>query len=247
MRRVKTIAGAELSTKLLITPATVVLNVLVFVITAVQGRGIDTNFASPLYQEWALFPPSVADGESWRLLTSGFLHAGPMHLALNMLALWLIGRELEPVLGRLRYTGIYLLSLLGGSTAAYLIGETCVPTVGASGAVFGLMGGLLAVLVRLKLSLAPALTTIGLNVVISFVVPNISIEGHLGGLVIGGLLTVGMVYPPAKQRNAWQLSAVIAVVVVLAVLVMARNGYLADATVLIQPIGNGDYECVVRR
>lgn len=247
VRRVRTIAGAELNTKLVVTPALVGLNVLVFVVTALQAQGIGTNYTSQLFHSWSLFPPSVAGGEWWRLFTAGFLHFGPAHLALNMLALWLLGRELEPVLGRLRYVGVYVMALLGGSAAAYMFGTICGETAGASGAVFGLMGGLLAVLLRLKLSLTPALTTIGINVLISVLVPGISLLGHLGGLVVGGLLTAGMVYPPAKQRNAWQLSAVAVILVVLAIVVVTRNSALVDQNITVVQTGDGDNVCWVRR
>ncbi|GLZ32671.1 rhomboid family intramembrane serine protease [Lentzea sp. NBRC 105346] len=246
VRRKVTIAGAELKRTVVVTPALVVVNVLVFIVTVFQAKSLNGNYAAQLSQDWSLYPPLVADGEWWRLVTSGFLHDGPAHLALNMLALWLLGRELEPVLGRLRYTGVYLVSLLGGSAAAYMFGQSCIPVVGASGAVFGLMGGLLAVLLRLKLSLSPVLTTIGLNVLISVVVPKISLLGHLGGLVIGGLLTAGMVYPPSKNRNAWQVSAVIAAVVLLAGVIVLRNGQLAGVDVFAVELSNGDIGCVER-
>ena len=152
VRRVRTIAGAELTGTLLVTPALIALNVLVFVLTAVQAKSISRNYARrSCSTTWSMMPDEVAAGEWWRLFTSGFLHFGPAHLALNMMALWLLGRELEPVLGRLRFTVVYLMSLLGGGTTVYLFGELCSEVAGASGAVFGLMGGLLAVLLRLKL------------------------------------------------------------------------------------------------
>jgi membrane associated rhomboid family serine protease len=245
VRRPRTIAGAELNTKLLITPALIAINVLVFGVTAIQGKGLSRNFNSELFSDWSLLPTAIANGEWWRIFTSGFLHFGPAHLALNMLALWMLGRELEPVLGRLRYIGVYLMALLGGSAAAYLLGSVCTETAGASGAVFGLMGGLLAVLLRLKLSLTPVLTTIGINVLISIIVPGISLLGHLGGLVVGGLLTAGMVDPPAQQRNKWQLAALIALLVLIATVVVMRNNALADATVTVVPTGDGNFVCQV--
>lgn len=104
------------------------------------------------------------------------------------------------MLGRVRFLVVYLVSLLGGSLVVFAFtANQTTPTAGASGAVFGLMGGLAVVLMRLRLSPRPALTIIVLNVIISFAVPNISILGHLGGLAFGTALTAAMVYTPKKR------------------------------------------------
>ena len=91
-------------------------------------------------------PGQVRDGEWWRLLTAGFLHIGPIHLLFNMLALWVLGRDMEAVLGHGRFLAVYLISLLGGSAAVMLFYAPSSEVAGASGAVFGLMGGLAVVL-----------------------------------------------------------------------------------------------------
>jgi membrane associated rhomboid family serine protease len=191
-----------------VVPALIAINVVIFLITVVQDRGLLGNADAELFQDWGLRPTAVADGEWWRLFTSGFLHFGPIHLALNMIALWVIGRDLEQVLGRTRFLVVYLVSMLGGSLAVFLVsmlggdlavflraGENSL-TAGASGAVFGLMGGLAVVLLRMRRSPGPALTIILLNVVISFALPSISILGHLGGLVFGTAVTAGLLYAP---------------------------------------------------
>ena len=130
-------------------------------------------------------PVDVADGEWWRLVTAGFLHIGPLHIAFNMYALWVLGRDLEIVLGRARFLALYLISLLGGSAAVVLFANPEQYVAGASGAVFGLMSGLLLVLLRLKRPYGQVVAVIVLNLVISQVVPGISIAGHVGGLVVG--------------------------------------------------------------
>ena len=183
-----------------VTPILIAINVAIFVFTVVQAGSASNNSEAPLFGQWALQPAAVTQGAWWQLVTSGFLHIGPLHLAFNMIALWVIGRDLERVLGRVRYLVVYLVSLLGGSLVVYLFANPMSDTAGASGAVFGLMGGLAVVLMRLRLSPRPALTIIVLNVAISFVVPNISILGHLGGLAFGTALTAAMLYGPQLRR-----------------------------------------------
>ena len=147
------------------------------------GAGADSG---SLTDDGGVSQALVADGEYWRLLTAGFLHAGPFHLLTNMLALWILGSMVEPALGRLRFGLIYFVSLLCGSFGALLLSPDAL-TVGASGAVFGLMGAA-AVLARnrgFSLMESGLGLWIGLNLLITFAIPNISIGGHIGGLVGG--------------------------------------------------------------
>jgi membrane associated rhomboid family serine protease len=220
--RAATVAGAEPSDRAVVVPGLIAINVLIFAVTVVQALSLDRNFDALLFRQWALRPTAVADGAWWRLLTSGFLHIGPIHLAFNMIALWVIGRDLEQVLGRTRFLVVYLTSLLGGALAVFLFSNPYVPVAGASGAVFGLMGGLAVVLLRLRRSPRPALTIILLNVVISFVVPGISILGHLGGLVFGAAVTAGLVYAPRDRRTAVQAVTVLGLLALILVGVVAR-------------------------
>ncbi|MBO0848315.1 MAG: rhomboid family intramembrane serine protease [Pseudonocardia sp.] len=217
-----TIAGAAPTGRPLMVPGLIAVNVLIFILTVAEAGSVTGNAGSSLFSEWSLRPDSVANGEWWRLITAGFLHFGPLHLAFNMLALWVIGRDLELVLGRIRFLAVYLVGLLGGSAAALLFSGLDAETAGASGAVFGLMGGLAVVLRRLRHSPAPALTLIAVNIVISFVVPNISIAGHIGGLVAGGLATAAMVYAPGHYRNQWQAALTVALVVLLVLAMSLR-------------------------
>ena len=218
-----TVAGARQRSRDLVVPTLIALNVLVFVVTVVQAGSLGGNAAAPLFMQWALAPLTVADGQLWRLVTSGFLHFGPLHLAFNMLALWIIGRDLETVLGRGRFVTVYLVSLLGGSATVFLLENMRSLTAGASGAVYGLMGGLVVVLVRLRRSPGAVLGIIAINVVITFTLPGISIYGHLGGLVFGTAATVAMVYAPPPRRVPVQVGAVVALIALVGAMILVSD------------------------
>ena len=198
VRQVRNVAGAVTTQRAvpLVTYILMAVNVGIFLITAAQSRSIMQNQAgSKLFADWALFPPAVVDGQIVRVLGSGFLHFGIIHLAVNMFALWVIGRDTELVLGRARYACVYFASLLGGSAAVMLFQLGAV-TAGASGAVFGLMGAQAVILLRLRRSPAPVISVIAINVIISITIPGISLWGHLGGLVAGAAATAGILYGP---------------------------------------------------
>ena len=148
---------------------------------------------SQLISDGAVSRPAIADGEIWRLITAGFLHAGLLHLMFNAFALWVLGSMLEPAIGRLRFVVIYFVSLLAGSFGALLV-EPNALTVGASGAVFGLMGA--AIVVMRNRGINPMESGIGLwlgiNLVFTFAIPGISIGGHIGGLLGGALAALVM-------------------------------------------------------
>ncbi len=197
--RARAVSRSEPTGRQFVVPGLIVINIVIFAITVVQAGSVAHNEDALLFQQWALQRYAFLDGAWWQMLTSGFLHIGPVHLAFNMIALWVIGRDLEQVLGSLRFLTVYLVSLLGGSLVVLLLENPVSRTAGASGAVFGLMGGLAIVLMKLRLSPRPALTIILLNVVISFVLPNISILGHLGGLAFGAAVTAAMLYAPDRR------------------------------------------------
>jgi len=155
----------------------------------------------------------VAEGEWYRIVTSGFLHANLVHVGFNMYLLYLLGMLLEPAMGRLRFALVYFFSLLAGSFGALLVDPNSL-TVGASGAVFGLMGA--AVVVSRSRGQRLFDTGLGglilLNLVFTFVIPGISVGGHVGGLV-GGLLSTWLLLElPARLRS---VPAVMPVLVVL--------------------------------
>ena len=169
----------------LVTKALIALNVAVYL--AELGQGGDVNgFGSSIFNHGYLRAQEVASGDWWRLLTAAFLHYGPFHLGLNMLALWWFGAPLEEALGRGRYLLLYLVSGLAGSAGALLLSPN-VATVGASGAIFGILGAALVLERQGTPVFGGALTLIVINLVFTFSVGNISVGGHLGGLA-GGIL-----------------------------------------------------------
>ncbi|HSV67654.1 MAG TPA: rhomboid family intramembrane serine protease [Mycobacteriales bacterium] len=190
----------------LVTTVLVALNVAAYVLTAFSSPdGFLHNDSSTIFERLALWPPAIGGRhEYWRLGTSMFLHIGPWHLLVNMLALGMVGAQLEPVFGRGRYLALYLLAGLGGSVAVYLFGSPCTVTAGASGALFGLFGALLVVVRRLRYDARPILAVIVIILLITFTIPNISKLGHVGGLVTGVLAAVVIVYAPKGNRVVTQ-------------------------------------------
>jgi membrane associated rhomboid family serine protease len=154
----------------------------------------------------------VSQGEYWRLLTGGFLHdvSNPLHIGFNMYLLWWLGRMLEPALGHVRFTALYLASLLAGSFGAILVEPTS-PTIGASGAVFGLMGA--AFIMQRARGINPFQSGIAvliiMNLVLQFVIPGVSWGAHVGGLIGGGL--AGWAMDKISARRVAGLVAPIAV------------------------------------
>jgi membrane associated rhomboid family serine protease len=224
VRRPRTrFGGLQRSATPVVTYALIAINVAVFIAQMASG-----NFE----KELSLWPPAVADGQLYRLATSAFLHYGATHLLFNMWALYVVGPPLEMWLGRLRFGALYALSGLGGSVLVYLISPLNTATAGASGAIFGLFGATFVVAKRLTLDVRWVVTVIVANLVFTFVIPaissqQISWQGHVGGLVTGGLVAAAYVYPPRERRNLVQAAATILVVGVFAVLVWWRTADLA--------------------
>jgi membrane associated rhomboid family serine protease len=178
---------------LLATKILIAVNVLVYLVTVAQGAGINSP-GGALFNRFALYGPLVAHGDWWRLATAAFLHASILHIAFNMLALWWIGGPLEAAIGHWRYLVIYAVSGLAGSAGALVAAPQAV-TVGASGAIFGLLGAMLVIQWQQTGTIAgPALTLVLINLAITFAVPNISYGGHLGGLIGGGLATLALTH-----------------------------------------------------
>jgi membrane associated rhomboid family serine protease len=162
----------------------------------------------------------VAGGAVWRLLTTGFLHGSPVHLAVNMFSLWVLGRPLEAALGRLRFVGLYLTGLLGSSAVAYLLTPPYQPVVGASGAIFALLGAMFVLGRRLGIDVRSLSGVLIINLAISFLVPNISWQAHLGGLATGALVGAGLLVAGQQRRPLPGLAGYV-VALVLAVAVVA--------------------------
>jgi membrane associated rhomboid family serine protease len=207
------------------------LNVMAFLITAATApKGFTGNVDSRLFDELELVPLRVAaDGEYWRLIGAAFLHIGLLHLAGNMLSLAIVGPALERLFGAWRFLAIYLAGALGGSVAVYLFGSPYGAVAGASGAIFGLFAATLIVLRRLGLDARFMVLAIGLNFVISFR-PGISLLGHLGGFVAGGLTALAMVYAPKRSRTQLQVLALGGLAAVMVALVLVRTDQLLALT-----------------
>ena len=170
-----------------VTMTLIAINLVIYLVTVAQGHGLN-NPGGSLYFRWLLFGPAVANGGWYRLVTSMFLHGFLLHIVFNMVALWFIGRPIEQYLGAARYIGLYFVSGLAGAAGA-LLQAPLVPTVGASGAIFGILGAYAVLEWQLTGRLAgQAVTWIAINFVIDFFYrSSISWGGHLGGL-IGGVV-----------------------------------------------------------
>lgn len=208
------------------TPATyalIAINVIVFLVELAGGSGgLSVNGGSKFFVDFALFGPSVAEGEWYRLVTSGFLHVSIIHIGFNMFLLLFLGRLLEPALGTPRFLVLYFASLLAGSFGALIV-EPNALTVGASGAVFGLAGA--TVVIARGRGMDALAGEIGFlivfNLVWSFIGPNISVGGHVGGL-IGGAICALIVISGEKgvfgrNRLPLEIAGMLAVAAVSAV------------------------------
>lgn len=185
-----------------------------------------------------MFAPVLAESEPWRFLTAAFVHSpgSLMHIAFNMYALWLTGTYLEPLLGRARFIALYLVSAIGGSVGYLLLARVpqhlgdvtgwVTPTVGASGAVFGLFAATLVLNRHLGRQTGGILVILVINGVLGFVIPNIAWQAHLGGAVTGGLIALVLALTSSADRQvrevrarwAWPaIGAVLGLLVVLAV------------------------------
>lgn len=174
-----------------ITRALIALNIIVYLATVATGGGIDANRGT-IYEHGVLFGPSVANGDYWRLMTSAFMHYGPIHLGMNMLVLWFVGAPLEERLGRGRFLLLYLVSGLAGAAGAIIL-SPCSLTAGASGAIFGLFGAAVVLeLQHISIFGSWLYTVIIINLAFTFGANNISIGGHIGGLIGGALAMLAL-------------------------------------------------------
>ena len=208
------------------------LNLAAFVLQVLGAGGATNTAASWAYQQGTLFGPLVNEGEVWRLVTSGFLHDGPIHLLFNMVGVYFLGQILEPRLGPWRFGALYLASLLSGSFGALLLSPER-STIGASGAVFGLLAAAFVLLRRQGVD--PMQTFIGpiliLNIVITFAYSStISVGGHFGGLA-GGALAALVIIQAEDRRSRGLALAGCAALAVLA----AAGGIVASGTASLYP------------
>lgn len=224
VRQARTHFGGRITQGALVTYTLIAVNVVMFVLqhTSVQ-----------MQQDLVLWPPAVADGQYYRLVTSAFLHYGLAHIVFNMWALWAVGPQLEQWLGRLRFGVLYGLSGLGGSVLVYLLSPLNSATAGASGAIFGLFGATFVLFRRLQLDVRGIVGLIVINLVITFVLPavssqSISWQGHVGGLVTGTVVAAVFAYVPARQRLVALISVTAVLLTLFAGLTMWRTETLLE-------------------
>ena len=225
-RQARTIGGGLVTANSgVVTRTILVILVAVFGLQLITGGPID----DPITRALALVPIKVAAGEWWRLITVVLVHGSVMHILFNGWALWVLGPELERYLGTWRYLTVFVLAGLGGGVASYCFSFPLIIGVGASGAVFGIFGGLIVLARRMRLNPQPLLVLLGINLVIGFIPSfNIDWRAHLGGLVTGGLLTAVMAYAPRTRNLAYVSAAVAAVLVVCVVAVAVRTDQLEN-------------------
>jgi membrane associated rhomboid family serine protease len=200
-----------------VTYALIAVNVIVFVI----GQG-SHDLGNRMFVDGAQYHPLIASGEWWRVLTAMFLHANLMHIGFNMWALWIFGPAIEMRFGSLSFAALYFASGLGGGALYHLVGRM-EPAIGASGAIFGLFGALIAATYRQRHTPAgravfsQLILLLVLNLSIPFVVPNVAWEAHVGGLIAGIAIAAAWDRLPVQGSGAaWRRASVALAVAVVA-------------------------------
>ena len=227
--RVRNPVGAAGRSEAPVTFAVIAICVIAFLAELVSGGASGLDGGGKLIREGGLIAGAVADGEWYRIFTSAFLHAGLIHLGLNMFVLYILGTLLEPAIGSLRFAAIYLASILAGSLGVLVINPNDL-SVGASGGIFGLMAA--AFLIARDRGLDELASQIGffvvLNLVFTFTIPNISIGAHVGGL-IGGVIASLVVIAVDRRRLANGRAIEVAVLVGLCAAAFVGSLLAADA------------------
>lgn len=220
----RTIAGGSLAADpRLITKILLGLNVAVFIAVLAMGDRLVNELV--LVGAWPPEPfvptEGVAEGQWYRLVTSMFTHQEIWHIAFNMLGLWWLGGPLEAALGRSRYLALYMLSGLAGGALTYVVDSPSQASLGASGAIFGLLGATAVLMRRLNYDMRPVIALLALNMLFTFTWSGIAWEAHVGGLVAGVAIAYGMVHAPRERRTLvqWGTCAVVLVVVLAAVVI----------------------------
>jgi membrane associated rhomboid family serine protease len=220
VREPRTRLGARIPSKSFVSIGLIGACVAAFIWQNIGG--VDQTATS-----FGMFPAAIAaNGEYYRLLTAMFLHGSLLHIGFNMYVLYLFGPQLENVLGHVRFGVLYLLAGLGGSIASFWFSDPYVVSVGASGAIFGLMGAYAVVGRRLGMDTRQAIGLIGINLVLGFVLSGIDWRAHVGGLITGALVAAVLAYAPARNRVLWQVAGVLSVVVLLVALTVIRDQQL---------------------
>ncbi|MGW6481257.1 rhomboid family intramembrane serine protease [Streptomyces sp. NPDC055059] len=226
--RPRTITGGTIAADpRLVTKILIGINVAVFIAVHVWDRLL-SDFV--LIGAWPPAPyvpdQGVAGGEWYRLVTSMFTHQEVWHIAFNMLGLWWLGGPLEAALGRARYIALYMVSGLAGSALTYAIAGPSEQALGASGAVFGLLGATAVLVRRLNYDMRPVIGLLALNLLFTFTWGNIAWQAHVGGLVAGVVVGYAMVHAPRERRSLVQYGTCALVLAVVVVTVLVRTSQL---------------------
>ncbi|WP_033321329.1 rhomboid family intramembrane serine protease [Streptomyces yerevanensis] len=227
--RPRTLAGGTITEDpRLITKILVGLNLAFFLVQLSVGERFDERFEllGLAYVPGLGSVEGVAEGQWYRLVTAMFLHGSVIHIAFNMLSLWWIGGPLEAALGRARYIALYAISGLAGSALTYLLAEPNQPSLGASGAIFGLFGATAILMRRLNYDMRPVIALLVINLIFTFGWSNIAWEAHIGGLVGGVMIGYAMVHAPRARRTLIQYGVCALVLIAVVVMTLIRTGQL---------------------
>ncbi|MGF3054499.1 rhomboid family intramembrane serine protease [Microbacterium sp. YY-03] len=195
------VAMSPVSSKTPVTFGILAVTIVAYIAALLIGHN-DVNTALGYQAIW-IYP------QPWRILTVSLTHAGLFHIGFNMLALWMIGRTLEPVIGPWRFLALYVISTIGGGAAVSLLAPGSF-VVGASGAIFGLMGALVVIARRLGSDITSMLVVLGVNFVYGLIVGGISWQAHLGGVIAGAI--VGLIYYSTRKRSQRVLQIILLIV-----------------------------------
>ncbi|GAA3042109.1 rhomboid family intramembrane serine protease [Streptomyces glomeratus] len=212
----------------LVTKVLIGINLFVFLLQLSLGDAFRDHFELVGDARFTAAGPleGVAQGQWYRLLTAMFLHANYVHILFNMLSLWWIGGPLEAALGRARYLALYFTSGLAGSALTYLIAAPTQPSLGASGAIFGLFGATAVLMRRLRYDMRPVIGLLVVNLIITFGWGNIAWQAHIGGLVGGVVVGYAMVHAPRERRTLVQYGTCALVLAAVVVMTLARTAQL---------------------
>ena len=224
--------GGQLTSGATVTWTLVAINVIAYL--------AEIFFQNPVFDDGVLVGRlgstiGVANGDVYRLLSNAFLHEpigsglGLLHIVFNMWALIVVGPSLERLLGRVRFLAVYLVSALAGSVLFYVVAAPTALALGASGAIFGLFGAWFVLARRLRLDARQIIILIVINLGISFAVPGIAWQAHVGGLIAGAGLTAAFAYAPRRSRALTQAEATVAILAILVIAVVIRDNQLVGA------------------
>jgi len=214
----KTRFGGSFNTVPKVTRTILVTCISIFVLSLLLG-----SFALA----FGMIPAAIAQGEWWRLLTSTLLHGSILHLLFNMYALYWLGPQLERSLGHMRFAALYVLSALGGSVASYWFSDLRTVSVGASGAIFGLITATIVIGREMRTDVSQLVVLLGLNVVIGFLQPGIDWRAHFGGAVTGA--AIAFIYTKGNRLNRDRIhrAGLTGIFVFLVLATLARNAQVA--------------------